>query len=86
MNLQRRDEFYLPSWIPKLCAVLIAIVGVGIIYYGIVYGIIRKEIAYTTRAGNVGTVKTYTAVIFGTIYSGFGGTLLRLAFIIFRSK
>ncbi len=61
-------------------------IGVAVIYYGILYGIIRKEITYTTRAGNVGTVKTYMAVIFGSIYSGFGVTLLRLAIIIFRSK
>lgn len=80
------SEMYLPSWIAKLCVCLVAVVGIGLIYYGVLYGIIRNEIAYTTKAGNVGTVKTFMAVILGTIYSGLGVALLRVAVLIFRNN
>ncbi|WP_136524545.1 hypothetical protein [Geomonas ferrireducens] len=86
MSLQHQDEIYLPSWIGKLCGVLVVIVAFGIMYYGVVKGIINKEIQYTTKAGKVGTVKGFMAVALGGIYCGFGIIFLRLAALIFRSS
>jgi hypothetical protein len=88
MTLQpsNRDDIILPSWVGKICSLLLLTVALALIFYGLNDGIINQEIAFRTKSGNVAVGKGLVAIIIGATFAGIGIALVRGSVLIFKSS